>query len=391
MGIVNQQRMLGWDPVMLTSGKHYAPGPDREQINGWEFLRTPMPAGLVSNLPAFRELRIISDLGKRLDEIVPQVKPDVLHAHSPVLNAFAAIRAGHRYGIPVVYEIRAFWEDAHVSAAKHLKPNLRYRTVRRLETYAMHRVDAIATICRGLSADIVARGIPREKITVVPNAVDRTAFTGPAAPDQQLAARLGVLGKTVIGFFGSFYLYEGLHILLRSLAELRRYRSDISVLLVGGGPEEGSLRELANQLGVNDSVVFAGRVPHENIYRYYDLADLFVFPRLSMRLTELVTPLKPLEAMAQERIVVASDVGGHRELIRHGETGYLFPSDIPDRLTEGVIAALDDQPRWPRIRALALDFVDSERSWTRSVALYAEVYARASHGKLVPSVVTVTG
>jgi PEP-CTERM/exosortase A-associated glycosyltransferase len=391
MGIVNQQRILGWDPVMLTGGKHYAPGPEREQINGWEFLRTPTPAGLNSKISAFRELKIISDLSKRLDELVPKLKPDVLHAHSPVLNAFAAIRAGHRYGIPVVYEVRAFWEDAHVSAAKRRKSNLRYSVVRRLETYAMQRVDAVVTICSGLCADMVARGIPREKVTIVPNAVDRATFTGPAPPDQRLAAQLGIVGKTIIGFFGSFYFYEGLHVLLRSLPHLRRYRPDVSVLLVGGGPEEANLRELASQLGLNESVVFAGRVPHDDIHRYYDLAHLFVFPRLSMRLTELVTPLKPLEAMAQERIVVASDVGGHRELIRNGETGYLFPSDIPDRLTEGVMVALADQLSWPRIRARALEFIDSERSWMRSVPLYAGVYARASHGKLAPSAVTVTG
>jgi glycosyltransferase involved in cell wall biosynthesis len=180
-------------------------------------------------------------------------------------------------------------------------------------------------------------------------------------------------------------------LLLRSLPELKRRQPNITVLLVGGGPQENSLRQLADNLGVTDSVVFTGRVPHKDIQRYYDLADLIVFPRLSMRLTELVTPLKPLEAMAQERIVVASDVGGHRELIRNGVTGYLFPSDIPDRLAEGVIAALADQPSWPRIRARALEFIDSERSWMRTVPLYAQVYARASHGKLAPSVVTVTG
>jgi len=106
------------------------------------------------------------------------------------------------------------------------------------------------------------------------------------------------------------------------------------------------------------------------------LADLFVFPRVSMRLTELVTPLKPLEAMAQERIVVASSVGGHRELIRDRETGYLFPPNEPQPLAEGILAALADRPSWPQIRARAVEFIDTERSWAHSVARYAEVYAR---------------
>jgi len=90
----------------------------------------------------------------------------------------------------------------------------------------------------------------------------------------------------------------------------------------------------------------------------------------------LVTPLKPLEAMAQERIVVASSVGGHRELIRDRETGYLFPPDEPELLARGVMAALADRPSWPRVRAQAIEFIDSERSWAHSVARYAEVYGR---------------
>jgi glycosyltransferase involved in cell wall biosynthesis len=223
---------------------------------------------------------------------------------------------------------------------------------------------------------MTARGIPGEKITIIPNAVDRDAFAGPGVPDRALAKRLGLVGKTVLAFFGSFYFYEGLHLLLRSLPLLLQQQADLAVLFVGSGPEESNLRRMARDLGVGDNVVFAGRVAHEEMQRYYDLADLFVFPRVSMRLTELVTPLKPLEAMAQERIVVASGVGGHRELIRDRETGYLFPPNDPQRLKEGVLAALADKPSWPRIRARAIEFIDTERCWTHSVARYAEVYAR---------------
>jgi glycosyltransferase involved in cell wall biosynthesis len=157
---------------------------------------------------------------------------------------------------------------------------------------------------------------------------------------------------------------------------MRHQGVDIAILLVGGGPEEDRLRALAGELGLVESVVFIGRVPNEEMRRYYDLVDLLVFPRVSTRLTELVTPLKPLEAMAQERIVVASSVGGHRELIRDRETGYLFPPGDPQRLAEGVLAALADQDSWLRIRAQASAFIDSERSWAHSVARYGEVYRR---------------
>jgi PEP-CTERM/exosortase A-associated glycosyltransferase len=376
LAIVNQQRALGWEPVLLTSGKHYAPGPAREKIGPWEFLRTPMPGGLMAQLPWLRELKIISDLGRRLDDVISETRPEILHAHSPVLNAFPAIRAGRRHRRPVVYEVRALWEDGAAVHGLHRKDGLRYRATQLLETHALRHADAVTTICQGLRDNIISRGVPTEKVTVIPNAVDRAAFAGPGVPDPALAAKLGLSGRTVLAFFGSFYFYEGLHLLLRALPELRRRRSDIAVLLVGGGPEEESLRALTRELGVGESVAFAGRVVHEEMPRYYDLADLFVFPRVSARVTELVTPLKPLEAMAQERIVAASNVGGHRELICDRETGYLFPPDAPEQVADGVLAALSDQSSWPRIRARAIEFIDNERSWSHSVARYAEVYRR---------------
>lgn len=376
LGIVDQQRALGWDPVLLTSGKHYAPGPPRERIGDWEFLRTPVPAGFGARLPWLREMKIMADLGRRLDQLVDQVRPQILHAHSPVLNALPAIRVGRRHGIPVVYEVRGLWEDGAASHGTHGEAGLRYRASRLIETRALRRADAVTTICEGLRREIAARGIASGKITVIPNAVDRKAFHGPGRPDPALAARLGLGGKRVLGFFGSFYSYEGLHLLLRALPAMRQRRPEIAVLLVGGGPEADRLQALASELGLAGSAVFTGRVPHEEIGHYYDLAEILVFPRLSLRLTELVTPLKPLEAMAQERIVAASNVGGHRELIRDRETGYLFPPDDPERLAEGVLAAFDDEGSWPRIRASATRFIDSERCWAHSVAGYAEIYAR---------------
>ena len=376
LGIIDQQRALGWEPVLLTSGKHYAPGPARERIGEWEFLRTRVPTGLAARLPWVRELAIVSDLDRKLDEVIGEVRPQILHAHSPVLNALSAIRAGRRHAIPIVYEIRALWEDAAASHGTHGQAGLRYRVTRAVETRALHRADAVTTICEGLREDAIARGVPGDKVTVIPNAVDRNKFAGPGIPDPALATRLGLSGKIVLGFFGSFYAYEGLDLLLRALPDMRHRRADITILLVGGGPEEERLRALAGELDLGASVVFAGRVHHQEMRRYYDLVNLLVFPRVSSRLTELVTPLKPLEAMAQERIVVASSVGGHRELVRDHETGYLFPPDAPRHLAEGVFAALADQGSWPRIRAQAAEFIDKERSWAHSVARYAEVYGR---------------
>ena len=154
------------------------------------------------------------------------------------------------------------------------------------------------------------------------------------------------------------------------LAHVPRLR----LLLVGGGPEEPALRDLARSLGVADKVIFAGRVAHDQVRRYYSIVDLFAYPRHSMRLTELVTPLKPLEAMAHSRLVVASNVGGHRELIRDGDTGVLFTAGDPVSLADTIVGILADPVKRLRIRQQGRRFVEEERTWQNSVKRYQPVF-----------------
>jgi len=288
------------------------------------------------------------------------------------------LRVGRRLGIPVVYEVRAFWEDAAADHGTAREGGLRYRLTRAVESYALRRADAVTTICNGLKQDIVTRGVPESRITVIPNAVDLAAFAFDIEPDLALKSQLGLDGKTVIGFIGSFYAYEGLDLLLSALHRVLEQIPQIRVLLVGGGPQESVLKALAERLGVSDKVVFAGRVPHQDVQRYYSIVDVFAYPRHSMRLTDLVTPLKPLEAMAQGRLLVASDVGGHRELIRDGETGVLFRAGDATSLADAIVCLLAQRERWPQLREQGRRFVERERNWAGSVAGYRDVFGRLS-------------
>jgi len=374
LSILREQRRLGWETHHLTSPKHTAPSGMEETVDGWHFHRTPAPVN-GAQLPGFAEVAQMKQTQGRLLELVQKVRPHILHAHSPVLNAIPALRVGRQLGIPVVYEVRAFWEDAAVDHGTTTEGSMRYQLTRRLETHALRRAQHVFTICEGLRGDIAARGIPASKVTVIPNAVDVDAFEPGGSPDEGLRAGLGLHGATVLGFIGSFYAYEGLDLLLAALPPLLQRRPELRVLLVGGGPQDAALRAQAAALGVAGQVVFTGRVPHTEVQRYYDLVDVLVYPRHSMRLTELVTPLKPLEAMAQGRLLVASDVGGHRELIRHGETGWLFKAGGPTALASAVEGALDHRADWPRLRQAARCYVEAERSWAASVARYAPVYA----------------
>ncbi len=374
LAILREQRTLGWETHHITSAKQENCKVPEEDVEGLHFYRTPPARGRLSTLPLFNQISIIDTLAKRLDEIIPLIHPDILHAHSPALNAIAALRAGRKHGIPVVYEVRAFWEDAAVDHGTSREWGLRYRLTRALETSAFKRVDAITTICEGLRRDIVARGIPAQKVTVIPNAVDIEKFSVGGVPDPVLKQQLGLGGARVLGFLGSFYAYEGLDILLKALPKILAQTKDVRVLLVGGGPQEAALKALAQALGIDDKVVFTGRVPHTDVPHYYDLVDVLVYPRLSMRLTELVTPLKPLEAMAQGRLLAASDVGGHRELIHDGINGVLFKAGDPDNLAAKVLQLLADEGRWQNLRTIARQFVENERNWGKSVDCYQQVY-----------------
>ena len=372
--LLREQRALGWETFHLTSPKQGETSAPFEDVDGLRFYRTPVAKGMLASLPIGRELALMKQLEARLEEVAREVRPDIIHAHSPVLNALPAIKVARKLGIPVVYEIRAFWEDAAVDHGSTTEGSLRYRTTRRLETRAIKQVDHIFTICEGLRADIVARGIPAGKVTVIPNAVDVASFNLASPPDPELLGKWGLAGKTVIGFVGSFYAYEGLDLLLTALPALVRQRPDVRVLLVGGGPQETNLRQQAEQLGLKDHVIFTGRVPHKDVGRYYDLINILAYPRHPMRLTELVTPLKPLEAMAQGQLFVASDVGGHKELIEHNKTGILFKAGDRDSLTEAVLNLLNDRQNWPELKENGREFVENVRNWRNSVANYSAPY-----------------
>jgi PEP-CTERM/exosortase A-associated glycosyltransferase len=317
----------------------------------------------------------------RLTSVARDIRPDILHAHSPVLNALPTLRVGRRLGIPVVYEVRAFWEDAAVDHGTATSGGLRYRLTRGLETHALRRAGAVTTICEGLRKDIVDRGIPAERVTVIPNAVDLDRFAGPGVADPALARELGLDGGPVLGFIGSFYGYEGLEVLIDALPAILAQEPRARILLAGGGPEEARLRERAAALPQSDRIRFVGRVPHGQVNRYYDLVDVLVYPRLHTRLTDLVTPLKPLEAMAMGRLVAASDVGGHVELIRDGETGVLFPAGDPQALARSVLRLIQAPQTWPALKRQARTFVETERSWPVSVDRYRGVYAFARSGR----------
>jgi PEP-CTERM/exosortase A-associated glycosyltransferase len=370
--ILKAQHAAGWDVAGITGVRQYQhgllPGAPSQVVEGLTFHRTLAEASGPSPLREFREVSMLADAIIALHAEWPF---DLLHAHSPALNGLAALRASQRLDVPLVYEIRAFWEDAAVGNGTGSEGSAKYRLTRALENHVVRHADHVAVICEGLKSDLIARGVAPSKIVVSPNGVDLELFGSPPPADSALAAELHLTGKDVIGYIGSFYDYEGLDDLIAAMPLMK---CNTHLLLVGGGPMEESLRAQSEASSAADRIHFVGRVPHEEVESYYSLVDILAYPRKRMRLTDLVTPLKPLEAMAQGRLVAASDVGGHKELIRDGDTGTLFAADDPAAIASSLDTLLSSRADWEGMRKRARHFVETERNWQTNIYRYDPVY-----------------
>ncbi len=374
--VMEFQRRAGWHPVAVTSDRHRTDR-DREEFNGITYYRSRL-AGKAARSAIGRDLRLMRRLRRDILRIARDESVGVIHAHSPVLCGLPAWSAARTLGLPFVYEVRALWEDAAVDQEKTTERGIRYALTRAIETFILRRADRIVVICEGLKADIARRGIPSRQIVVVPNGVDAASFT-PREPDAALRARYGLAGKRVLGFIGSFFQFEGLSTLLDAVPLMAARDSSVRVLLVGGGQEEDALRRAAEERRLLDTVIFAGRVPHEEVSAYYSIMDALVYPRISKRITELVTPLKPLEAMAMGKLVIASDVGGLRELVTDGRTGLVFRAGDARDLAETCLAALADPRRAAALGREARAYVERERDWSRICAAHTNLYEGLNH------------
>ncbi len=369
--IIHAQRALGLNPVVLTSPKHHSPTDAMEDIEGISYHRTSsLASDAVGAVRFIGELKLMLRMTRRIEVVARQEKIDLIHSHSPLLNGLPALWVARRFKIPLVYEARAFWEDAAVDHGTFAEDSFRYRVSQKLETFLFKHADHAVTICEAMRQDLHKRGISDDNISVVPNGVNIEEFQ-PIERCKALAESLGLNGGPVFGFVGSFYRYEGLRFLVESFPKIRAQIPNARLLLVGGGEEEEVLKELASK---QSGVHFTGRVPHRDVMDYYSLVDIFVCPRLRMRLTELVTPLKPLESMAMGKAILASDVGGHKELIEDGRTGVLFAAEKVDDLVKHAVRLAKDPVLRKNLGERGCEFVTGERSWKKLAARYLRIY-----------------
>ncbi len=325
--------------------------------------------------------RTLTEVVRSAIPVLEELRPAVLQPASNYLQARIALALAGPLGIPVVYEVRGFWEESWTAHRGYDEAQAmdtdRYRMTRAAETEAMLAADAIVTLSEVMRQEIIDRGCAPDRVVVVPNAVEVERFQ-PLPRDDALAASLGIDRSTpVVGYISSLNAYEGIPYLLEAASRLRAGGQRLRVLLVGDGEDEAAIREAGERLGLDDgTLVMPGRVSHDQVMRYYSIIDVFVVPRTSHRVSRLVTPLKPYEAMALERALVVSDLPALREIVTPGETGLTFRAEDADDLARVLGELLDDPALRARLGRQAREWIVTERTWTQNGQRYRALFER---------------
>lgn len=385
---VEGELAAGLEPVALTAlGFPRQVGitdfPAEEEVGGVRYRRLDPGPDYDFDAPFDRYLQ------DYVDAAVPVVReeaPAVIHAHSGHRGyeaALAGLALGRHFGIPVVYEVRGFFESLWTSDTEWAERSEIYRRRFDTENRCMAEADAVVTLSESMKSEIVARGIPAEQVYVVPNGVDVESFQ-PRARSAELVERYGLADAFTFGYVSNLDHYrEGQEGLIEAAVELRRRGINATALIVGDGKRREELEKLAEQAQAGDSVIFTGKVPHDEVLDYYALLDVFVIPRVNERAARLVTPLKPFEAMAAGIPLVTSDLEALREITGEGDRGRYFPAGDAVGLAD-VLAELQADPEArAEMAKKAREWVVAERQWSTNGKRYAELYAHllAERGK----------
>ena len=381
--IVAAQLQNGLCPTVLTSPLQEIDDSANMELvlDEIRYARTPIAQGMIGRAirerwPVLRELAIVRLLRRRLESLLDSQPFDVIHAHSPALCGLAAWQASRSRQIPFIYEIRSFWEDSDLDSHKSLGKRLRYRLGRDLETFVVRRAAVVVGISRSILGDLRKRDVPGGKMYCVPNGVDAIRFS-PRPRDAALSRRLGLDGVPTLGFLGTLFPWEGVPWLVRAAAALRQTGVQFKMLIVGDGAEAQEVRKAIAETQSDSFVSYLGRVANHEVESYYSLMDVLVYPRRNVRIAELVTPLKPLEAMAAGKAVLGSSVGGIRELVDAEVTGLLFaPENISDFCRQAE-RLLKDAPLRTTLGEQARQKMTEERDWKILVRNYEPAYLAA--------------
>ena len=327
---------------------------------------------------------LIREFTRRIVEVAKQTTPDLIHAHTPYRVGIPAMKAARKLGLPFVYEMRGMWEETAVANGRWMHNGPAYRRFQGYETKVLRQADSVICISQTLKEEAVSRGVSPSKITVVPNAVEKTIYEQKkvsAYPPMAVEALKSQSKPTVIGYIGSLREMEGVDLTASAVALLSERGVDVKFFVLSGENGQDQLREHCKVLGIGDDAVIMGPVPHEEVAGFYDLIDLFVVSRPNSRVTRLVTPLKPFEAMAMGKPVIASRLPALEEILEHEKTGLLFEPGNTEDVAATLQRGIDDKAMSSQLGKNAHQWVVEHRTWQSVVEKTLDAYQIAQNSR----------
>ena len=332
----------------------------------------------------FEEKLLIRYFTKRIIEVAKKHEVDLIHAHTPYRVGLPALRAARKLKIPMIYEMRGMWEETAVANGRWMKNGPAYTRFRKFETKVLRKSDGLICISEALKKEAISRGVREDSITIVPNGISpRLMESTTERPDVTEVQSNLKLNKntTVVGYIGSLREMEGVDQTAESVADLISKGHDIRFFVLTGKPGQTELKQFCEKLGISENTVITGPVPHDRVPEYYDLIDVFVVSRPDTRVTRFVTPLKPFEAMAMGKCVVASNLPALKEIIRHEETGLLYNPDSHLNLSSEIEKCLSNPELKIQIEQNARNWVLKNRTWADLVQRTVGAYDLAIKGR----------
>jgi PEP-CTERM/exosortase A-associated glycosyltransferase len=380
-GLLSSLRKTSWDVIPCTrpgypwEAKQSSTGKNREssQVDEIRYLHLRVPGMENMRTDYSNYFSYFQESATAIQSLAKAIRPSVIHAASNHLTALPALIAARRAGIPFVYEVRGLWEITEISADPHVSETSLFRLKQGFESLIAKEADRVITLTSGLRDELVSRGVNEENIKVVPNCVDVEKFK-PLPPNERIRRKLGLADAPTIGYVGSFVGYEGLDDLVRAASILKKRGIKFNLLFVGDGKTLDELRALVRRLRLRKEVFLTGRVPFGEVGQYHSLVDIAVFPRKPLPVCEMVSPLKPLEAMAMRKVIVVSSVDALKDIVTHGQTGLVFEKGNIQDLADKLEQVVEDKDLATRLSNNSLQWVREQRPWDRAADQVAATY-----------------
>lgn len=381
-GLMCGAKQLGWDVQVVTRRgyPHDRQGMEDLPTDSLQIVEEIPYHRLIELEKGYGQTNIASYLREYADDLarkVIELRPAIIHAASNHINGLVANAVAKHFSIPSIYEVRGLWEITRISRQPDFKDSEYFQMMSNLEAASASDATYIFAITNALGEEMKKRSSSIQNVGFLPNGVHSSRFV-PKKPNLKLKARLGMEPDTIVlGYIGSLVSYEGLDLLLESLVIIKKEtHQDFKLLIVGDGAYMLKLQTLCTNLGLDNDVIFTGRVPHEEVEDYYSIVDIAPFPRLPLPVTEMVSPLKPFEAMAMEKAVIASSVDALVEIVNHNNTGLIFEKGSKSDLANKIVGLIDDRMLRKRLGEKARTWVCENRDWSSISGTLGEIYSR---------------